>query len=115
MSEEKKLTQADINRIIQERLRRERAKADKEQEEVEDEREPDTPDYKAIYFDKLKHLHLLKAGIAVNQVERYKRYIDDGKPEEVAKQAEELAGDLKEASAEKKSNESSTVRGISFK
>ncbi|ARI78232.1 hypothetical protein [Halobacillus mangrovi] len=91
MSEEKMFTQEDVDRIVQERLKRARAKAEREREEAQAELDARLPDYKELYFSELKYLKLLKAGFPMEKAERATKYIHDGTPEEVERQAKELA------------------------
>lgn len=91
MSDEKRFTQEDVDRIVQERLKREKAKEEREKVDVQAEVDAEIPDYKALYFSKLKQVKLLDAGVPMEKIDRVQKYITDGPPEEIDRQAKMLA------------------------
>jgi hypothetical protein len=106
--EEKTFTQDEVDRIIKERLKRERAKVDKELVDIQAEIDAEYPDYKGMYIDALKRKSLTDAGMPIEQVDRYVRYIDDSEDaDEVKRQAREFtesAGLIGKGESKSKSN-----------
>ncbi len=118
------LTQEKVNEIVQERLKREKAKHEKEveqlkariaeleggaPEEVTEEVEEHTAEepqeqtelseeeqeeYKQRYFTALKQKALLDAGFTVDQLDRYTSYVKGDTPEEIERNAYELSQEI---------------------
>lgn len=103
MSEEKTFTQEHVDKVIQNRLARVRAKQAKEIEEIRNGAElPEgETDWKQVYDDnKARYLSLVKqskltgAGFSPDQVERYVRYIESESEEEIEAEALDIAADV---------------------
>lgn len=110
--ETKTFTQAELDKIIADRLAREQKKRDeaiqKERDEAERKRLEEAQEYKvladkyreeleAIKADALKSKKdalLAKAGYTDEQVERYRKFIDGETDEELAKSIETLKADV---------------------
>jgi hypothetical protein len=107
---EKVFTQDEIDRIVKERLKRERAKLDRELVDIQAEIDAKYPDYKGMYIDALKRKSLTDAGMPIEQVDRYVKYIEDSEDaDEVKRQAREfteLAGFNGKGESKSKSNKS---------
>lgn len=91
---EKTFTQNEVDEIVQERLRRFKRQLERELEETRAEISADTPDYKKQYFDNLRKIKLIDAGMTYDQAERYVKYIDGATEKEIEAQAIELAADV---------------------
>ncbi|MFD2654492.1 hypothetical protein [Gracilibacillus thailandensis] len=87
MSEEKLFTQEEVNKIVQERLEREKRKTERELEQIRTEVPEGGTDYKKLYeelckelaereADEAKEQALLNAGFDQESVNRYKKYLD---------------------------------------
>ena len=98
-------TQDEVNRIVKQRLEREKRKLDRELEDARSSVYSELPDYKSRYIDALKRKSLLDAGLPVSEVDRYLRYIDDSDEVEVVQRqardfVEELGKDKRKSYAD---------------
>lgn len=111
-TDQKTFTQAELDKIIADRLAREQKKRDeavqKERDEAERKRLEEAQEYKtladkyreeleAIKADALKSKKdalLAKAGYTDEQVERYRKFVDGETDEELAKAIETLKADI---------------------
>lgn len=110
--EGKAFSQEDVDRIVQERLDRERKKQEKAREQAEAEAErkklEDQEEYKRLadkYREELdaikadaikskKDAMLVKAGYNDEQVERYRKYLEGDSDEELTQALEQLKADI---------------------
>jgi hypothetical protein len=103
MSDEKRFTQAELDRIVKERIARERRKLDRETEQIE----ADDIPYKREALDLLKTLELQKGGLSGEQIEKMKKFVDGEDEDTIKVQAGEIVHDFiespKKAEQEKKS------------
>jgi hypothetical protein len=113
---EKRFTQADIDRIVKERIERERKKAEeliaKEREESERKKLEEQNEYKSLYekaiaeaeairkeaerekVESLKTNLLVNAGYTNEQLERVRKYIVGANEDEIKTSLEELLQDI---------------------
>lgn len=90
--DEKQFTQADVDRIVKERLVREQRRYERELTEMQAGLETAGTNYRKLYIEELKRKSLLDAGFTLDNVEQYTKFIDDSEEVEVVKrQAKEIS------------------------
>lgn len=108
--EEPKFTQADLDRIVKDRLAREKRKAD---EEAEKRRKEEEGEYKELYETAQKELAefkrkntvetlMLKAGYTEEQVGRYAKFIDGDEESDIKASLDVLIEDIPPTTAERR-------------
>ncbi len=101
MSKEKRFSQEEVNKIVQERLERYKRKTAEEIEQVRSEVPEGETDYKALYEKALKEKEafeqqqakeqaLLDVGFTYEQVPDYLKYLDKVSEDEYAETAQEF-------------------------
>lgn len=106
--EEPKFTQTDIDRIVQERLDRERRKQEREREKENQRKKEEDGEFKELYEETKGQLEaireealnvkkeslLAKAGYDDEQVQRYKKYLDGESDEDLQTALDDLKADI---------------------
>lgn len=99
MAEKKEFTQAKIDKVVENRLARDKRRHNEKLEAIR--AEAKSPDYKQEYEEKteeflklLKQAKLTDAGMSINQAEHYVGYILAESEEEIETEAGELAADV---------------------
>lgn len=91
--EDKLFTQEDVDRIVKERLIREKRKLDRDIEQVRSQVIADSsqPSYKAKYLQSLKRSELLKAGFTFDNMDKYLPLVPEDSEGEIRKKISLLA------------------------
>lgn len=103
--EEKMFTQADVDRIVKERLERERRKREealeRERREAERKRLEEQQEYKKLYeslkaemLEAKKEALMAQAGYTEEQIRRYSKYVIGDSEEELKASLDELKSDI---------------------
>ncbi|MBN9655981.1 hypothetical protein J0K78_17025 [Halobacillus sp. GSS1] len=90
--DEKLFTQDEVNRIVQERIAREKQKEVKVSDAADSEEE--SIDYKTEALDLVKKVSLLNEGVPYEKVDHYTKYVKGSSESEIKSDARELAKDL---------------------
>lgn len=103
--EEPKFTQADVDRIVRERLERERRKREeeleRERQEAERKRLEEQQEYKQLYeslkaemLEAKKAALMAQVGYTEEQIKRYSKYVTGSNEDELKATLEELRADI---------------------
>lgn len=99
---EKLFSQSDVDRIVKERVAREKRSFERELEEVRSVADTGEPGYKSKYLDAMKRKSLLDAGIPYDKVDGYMKYVKGEEPDEIKRQVAEFASILDAGKREEK-------------